>query len=846
MTWQRLSARLDDLPFVLAGPMLRKVDETSVTVWLAMRIGANVELAVLNETGTTQLMTGERRTIAIGRNLHIVAVQARMAANTRLSEGITYRYNLWFNLDNNTTCDLANATNRASLGYPNDDSLPSFSLPPRDLDLLRLIQGSCRKPAGEGTDMLVHLDKIIRESASNPYTRPHQLLLTGDQIYADEVTTVLRMMLTDAAESLLGWDEQLPVAQSDGSHRPARDMRVARRYLNLTSAGFTSEVLNSHVLSLGEYLALYLFVWSPVLWPPSLPPHQDVAAEIDADWPDFLQDPLNAVAWSKKARDWKREVPDHIKSLQEFHATLPEVRRALANVPSYMCFDDHEVMDDWNMTPSANRSVYGSELGLRVAQNALIAFSLCQHWGSVPERFLPPETTGPYSPGAKLLMLLDTANPAADDAFNNKAAQYQGFTGTFRTILGIHDAATIDARDDDAVFHDSAAESLRYNFTVEGPSHQVIFTDTRTWRSYRRERLTTLSPNHTSNLLTRNRQTDQFKEQILDAPATGERLLLVVLTTNVPPVQPIRAASRHEGTSNFFAHFPDLYEAWDLPSKAFDRLLVALSSKLPLDASGQHAGAVVLLSGDVHMSFATRIIYRATKRFEDDIAPRPATAVFAQLVASALKKQDEDTVRFQREDYFAAPYQPLSGLTIRHEMTEGYVGWNFPAGTQHEVGWCLPSRRPMRLRVTKQTIDVTPGEQLRGFNSSFVDLTVAPHYRYRFDYLKSQRTVAPPSIPPLPAGTSPEARRNAARWYDDLKELYQTNNRKTSPEVVGFNNIGEIRIQWGEPAQRKINYRVHWRDPVEKDVKLTTYVVRLDLNSPTDPEFADIKARSEP
>ena len=73
----------------------------------------------------------------------------------------------------------------------------------------------------------------------------------------------------------------------------------------------------------------------------------------------------------------------------------------LANIPSYMIFDDHEVTDDWNMTRDTCKALYGHPLGLRVAQNALVAYSLCQHWGNVPEVF---EGTGP---GKALLDLLD-------------------------------------------------------------------------------------------------------------------------------------------------------------------------------------------------------------------------------------------------------------------------------------------------------------------------------------------------------------------------------------------------------------------------------------------------------
>ena len=41
-----------------------------------------------------------------------------------------------------------------------------------------------------------------------------------------------------------------------------------------------------------------------------------------------------------------------IARLTEIKRTLPKVRRALANVPTYMIFDDHEISDDWFLNPT--------------------------------------------------------------------------------------------------------------------------------------------------------------------------------------------------------------------------------------------------------------------------------------------------------------------------------------------------------------------------------------------------------------------------------------------------------------------------------------------------------------
>jgi hypothetical protein len=829
MAWESLATRLDTLPNVIAGPLLRQVTHDAVTVWVALRRAGTVTLNVFD--GQQKVMVGTRPTVAIGKNLHMVAVTANRLPPWELKEGKIYTYDLDCGVLGSSLKSLS-LTKNAPLSY-SPFELPSFALPPKDLNRLRLLQGSCRKPAAEGRDMMPVINRLILESTGNAYARPHQLLLTGDQIYADEVAYAMSLMLEDAAEALLGWNEQYKGPESQGApQRSVKDLHPGLRWSFLKNIGLTSEDVNLHLIGLGEYLAMYLFVWSDVLWPgvPATLPDFD---ELDAEFKRKMQAPweMNVYRDYGVPKYKRRGINNQNAVLNTFSKGLPEVRRVLANIPSYMIFDDHDVTDDWNMTRSFCQSAYGNDLGLRLVQNGLTAYALCQHWGNVPEDFALSK------PGGALLTLLDIPQPPAANAFQNKAADYDAKSKDIRKLLGIHDAATLRARDDKAVYHDP--DTLRYNFTVEGAGHQVIFTDTRTWRSY---------PSNESgtHLLTKNQQTNQFREQILDAPDTDGRQLFVVISTNVPPVQPIRGATRNHKIVNIKEYHPDVYEAWDLPSPSFDRLLVALTSKLPKDASGQHAGSVILLSGDVHHSFASRIIYRASKRFEDDAQPRGATAVIAQLVASSLKKQTGDTVRFHRKGYLAAPIRFVTKRMIRQTLTEGYVGWNFPPGTEEVVGSAfLGHNDPEDLKVGKYTVDVTPTDPLEfSPDSTRIDLTKKPHYRYRFDYLKPDAQSfghTPPSIMPLPDSST-----MVGRAYQKAMEHYRLLNKDKPPTVVGVNNFAEVNCKPDANGRPAVHHVVYWQDPDTGDLKNTTYVVRLDLNSPTDPDFKDIKARTEP
>lgn len=826
MPWTSLRNSLGSKPRVLAGPILRKVTPTSVTVWLALRIGATVKITVLDDLGAN-VMEGSRATVAVGANLHLAAVTATAASPDELREGVIYSYDLTFDFNDQVSMSLDQATAGAPLAYP-PFAQPSFCLPSRNLNTLRLLQGSCRIPHGNGKDALDLADFLIAQSADDPVRRPHQMLLTGDQIYADDVAPVILLMLTDAADALLGWKEILPVADDHGGPKTADRLPPFLRRSILEDVGFTSEDLDAHLMSFGEYLCMYLFVWSDTLWPAE----QDMPsfAVIEAACRANLGDDKAIRQWliaRALGHDRERFVKQ-AANIRLFREPLLRVRRALANVPSYMIFDDHEVTDDWNMTRDFCKDIYGNALGLRVVQNALVAYALCQHWGNAPEQFDRLGQPAAEPPGQKLLALVDRTS----------AERYERDSPALRTAVGVQDDAVLRGRPERGLFHE--ADTLLFNFTVEGPAHQIIFTDTRTWRSF---------PNDDDEggvMLPR----EQLRQQIGRTPATGERALLVVLTTNSPPVQPIRTATRFDFIANTAEHFPDVYEAWELPSLPFDRLMVALTNKLPL-VDGQRTGPVILLSGDVHHGFASRLLYKARARFEDQ-QPQPARSVIAQLVASSFRKQTDSTLGFHREGYAYGPNFFARWLIPAHTR-EGYAGWNEPAGSERAVGqrgravggaW-VPL---LTLTLDLPTVKVSPDGFFLGVA---IDPAEPPDYSYTLDYLLPVRDTIPTEQPvPVPAigpGVTLQDRMKAAAAFRTATRQfrkYNASDKKVS-KVIGVNNLGEMTFSWdaNDRRQRRVIHTLHWRIDKTDTVQVTDYVVSLD---PDDVDFPEIKPRAMP
>ena len=157
---------------------------------MALKNPDNVELKIYatdngrGETLGKALLWCKRETLALGKNLHIVAVTAKPVEDNCLQTGQIYAYDLYFEA---AKVNLINATiipnSKSNLSYfPHQ--LPTFALPPQNLNYLKIVYSSCRKPHGGGIDALSCLDKLIEEGADLANQRPHQLFLTGDQIFS--------------------------------------------------------------------------------------------------------------------------------------------------------------------------------------------------------------------------------------------------------------------------------------------------------------------------------------------------------------------------------------------------------------------------------------------------------------------------------------------------------------------------------------------------------------------------------------------------------------------------------------------------------------------------------------
>lgn len=255
-------------------------------------------------------------------------------------------------------------------------------------DIKQMLHGSCRKPHYNSDDGLVQVDKLLASSEQDAEQRPAMLMMSGDQVYVDDVAGPMLSAIHQVIKCLGLYDETWQGAVVNSSQALfdsdycyyQRNQLLPKTEVNkeviekLFAASkkpiFTSDNANNHLVTLAEVFAMYILVWSPAMWKQvnlTIHPNQDNNPQISEEYFSTYQHEQGI--------------------LENFTRNLPAVSRALAHLPVYMIFDDHDVTDDWNLTRGWEEAAYGHPFSKRIIGNALIGYWLCQGWGNAPEKF---------------------------------------------------------------------------------------------------------------------------------------------------------------------------------------------------------------------------------------------------------------------------------------------------------------------------------------------------------------------------------------------------------------------------------------------------------------------------
>jgi hypothetical protein len=330
------------------------------------------------------------------------------------------------------------------------------------------------------------------------------------------------------------------------------------------------------------------------------------------------------------------------------------VRRALANIASYMIFDDHDVTDDWNLHRRWHDHVHRRPLGRRMVQNALAAYAVFQGWGNEPDQFAGDR------PGGRLL-----ADLAAWDGQEGATCE------AVRARLGLPSA--------------DAATPVRWDYQVDTPSYQAIVLDTRTQRGFR--------PGGTGLAAPALLGPEAMARQLTDRLAARRRPVPVTVLVSAAPVfgHPLIEAKiqlKRIKAIEWYEQGPAAVdrEAWSLEPAAFEALLATLV----------RFGQVVILSGDVHYGFAGSVAYWDRR---DGVERR---ARFVQCTSTPLKNEDRRT-RLLGGVPTSMPVPGTIGTRIERLLgrlttppSVSYLGWSRDPHPRGRRRWWLGRRRSRR------------------------------------------------------------------------------------------------------------------------------------------------------
>jgi hypothetical protein len=342
---------------VFAGPIVRRATVNKVCLWIATKGSPDLEAKLFANQNV--IGRGYSKTISLREKLFVHLIEI-VPDSGRFPENKLINYSIGIPAGNGYDHgEFKNMVIREKLAYGNQSwyslegfaknslegkkpNLPGFFLPSEN-SMLNIAFGSCRKPHDKGDDAFVKLDSLLESTLTDFSKRPQVLFLGGDQIYADDVDEKYVLPAVIHVAKQLNLTEQLP---DSATHT----VSYIDRTQIMKNMGFTSGEVKSHLLGFGEYVAMYGLVW-------------------------------NGANWTGLS----------LGNLADFGQGLEPTRRAMANTPTYMIFDDHDVTDDWFIVNKWKNDVLGNKNGKRIIANAMAAYFLFQGWGNDPDKFNFPK-----------------------------------------------------------------------------------------------------------------------------------------------------------------------------------------------------------------------------------------------------------------------------------------------------------------------------------------------------------------------------------------------------------------------------------------------------------------------
>ena len=352
-----MMTKTGQLPILLMGPMVRRAEQAGVCIQFATSEPANCRIDFINNESYS-----EQQSIALGEHLflHFVVIKP---INEQFPLDTQLPYALFIDgksIDLSPWC------------FENQPT-PAFVIPNKLTDILH---GSCRNAHHPAKDSLVSASKWQNTQRSKNEQGAQLLLLSGDQVYADDVAGPMLLVIYQLIDQLGIYKEQplelaLPSDINEQLYNrhhflpktpwQNRSKLGVGYWLKKDEPHFSSVKAYNHLIYFEEYIALYLLNFSAVAW-----------ACVDLEKTQYTeQNNKNQTIFNAEKT-----------ALIDYAEGLSEVERLFANVSTLMIFDDHDVTDDWNLTAGWEQAISQNKSSKRIVSNGLASYWLFQGIGN--------------------------------------------------------------------------------------------------------------------------------------------------------------------------------------------------------------------------------------------------------------------------------------------------------------------------------------------------------------------------------------------------------------------------------------------------------------------------------
>lgn len=352
-----MMTKTGQLPILLMGPMVRRAEQAGVCIQFATSKPANCRIDLINNESYS-----EQQSIALGEHLflHFVVIKP---INEQFPLDTQLPYALFID---GKSIDLS------SWCFENQPT-PAFVIPNKLTDILH---GSCRNAHHRAKDSLVSASKWQNTQRSKNEQGAQLLLLSGDQVYADDVAGPMLLVIYQLIDQLGIYKEQplelaLPSDINEQLYNrhhflpktpwQNRSKLGVGYWLKKDEPHFSSVKAYNHLIYFEEYIALYLLNFSAAAW-----------ACVDLEKTQYTeQNNKNQTIFNAEKT-----------ALIDYAEGLSEVERLFANVSTLMMFDDHDVTDDWNLTAGWEQAISQNKSSKRIVSNGLASYWLFQGIGN--------------------------------------------------------------------------------------------------------------------------------------------------------------------------------------------------------------------------------------------------------------------------------------------------------------------------------------------------------------------------------------------------------------------------------------------------------------------------------